>query len=91
MALANHPSPPAHVYFTGRSEARAKEVIARCPSPSAVSFIKADQSSLAAVKESATTFLAQSDRLDVLMTNAGIMDVPSAVTIDGYEMQFGAS
>jgi NAD(P)-dependent dehydrogenase (short-subunit alcohol dehydrogenase family) len=80
------------VYFTGRSEARAKEVIARCPSATAVSFIQADQSSLAAVKQFAETFLSRTDRLDVLITNAGIMDVPSATTVDGkYEIQFGTN
>ena len=91
VALANHPSPPAHVYFTGRSEARAKDVIGRCPSAEAVSFIPADLTTLAAVKQSAQTFLGRSDRLDVLITNAGIMDVPSGRTTDGYEIQIGTN
>lgn len=90
-ALANHSSPPAHIYFTGRSESRAKEVIGRCPSADKVSFIKADLTSLAAVKQSAETFLTKSDRLDCLMSNAGIMDVPSGRTTEGYEIQFGTN
>jgi NAD(P)-dependent dehydrogenase (short-subunit alcohol dehydrogenase family) len=43
---------------------------------------------LPSVKACAEKFLAQSNRLDVLMANAGIMAVDAALTEDGYEVQF---
>lgn len=55
-----------------------------------MSFIAADQGSLASVKRAVETFLARSDRLDVLIANAGIMDVPGK-SEDGYEIQFGTN
>lgn len=48
-----------------------------------------DLNSLDAVKQAATTFLAQVDRLDILMLNAGVMCVPSGLTEDGFEKHFG--
>lgn len=48
-----------------------------------------DLASLDAVKQAAATFLAQADRLDILMLNAGVMCVPPGLTEDGFEKHFG--
>jgi NAD(P)-dependent dehydrogenase (short-subunit alcohol dehydrogenase family) len=56
-----------------------------------VVFIEADLASLSSVKAGADAFLAQSDRLDILICNAGIMAVPKGLTKDGYEIQFGTN
>jgi retinol dehydrogenase-12 len=48
-----------------------------------------DLASLDAVKQAATTFLAQADRLDILMLNAGVMCIPPGLTEDGFEKHFG--
>lgn len=56
-----------------------------------MTFIKCDLASLKSVDEAARQFLAQSQRLDVLVCNAGIMAVPPATTADGYEIQFGTN
>ncbi|KAJ4357157.1 uncharacterized protein N0V89_001732 [Didymosphaeria variabile] len=53
--------------------------------------IQMDLASLASVKEAANKVLATTARLDVLMNNAGIMAVPPATTVDGYEIQFGTN
>jgi len=90
--LASHN--PAHIYFSGRNKARANELISKIAiaSPSTkVTFIECDLASLASVQSAAKQFLSSSDRLDVLMCNAGIMAVPNDVSKDGYEIQFATN
>jgi NAD(P)-dependent dehydrogenase (short-subunit alcohol dehydrogenase family) len=47
--------------------------------------------SLASVREFASGFLADHDRIDLLINNAGIMACPQGVTQDGFELQFGTN
>jgi NAD(P)-dependent dehydrogenase (short-subunit alcohol dehydrogenase family) len=54
-------------------------------------FVACDLTSLASVKAAAERVLAETDRLDVLMCNAGIMATPPGLTQDGYELQFGVN
>jgi NAD(P)-dependent dehydrogenase (short-subunit alcohol dehydrogenase family) len=90
--LAKHN--PAAIYFSGRSASSAKTVIERvkATTPNAnLVFVECDLTSLVSVKAAAERILAESDRLDVLMCNAGIMATPPSVTTDGYEVQFGTN
>ena len=84
----------ARIFFSGRNETKAKDVIAKLsaeyPKTEFV-FIQCDQANLASVQEAAKKFLAQSDRLDVLMANAGVMALPANTTKDGYEAEFGTN
>lgn len=50
-----------------------------------------DLSSLASVRECAAALSEELDHLDVLMNNAGIMAVPKAMTVDGFESQIGTN
>jgi NAD(P)-dependent dehydrogenase (short-subunit alcohol dehydrogenase family) len=50
-----------------------------------------DLASFASVKNAAQNVLASSSRLDILITNAGIMATPAATTEDGYEIQIGTN
>jgi NAD(P)-dependent dehydrogenase (short-subunit alcohol dehydrogenase family) len=91
-AIAKHR--PSAIFFTGRRVANAEAVIARVKADTpdvSVSFIECDLASLASVKAAAERFLAVSDRLDVLMCNAGIMAIPPGLTKDGFEIQFGTN
>ncbi|KAJ6536497.1 oxidoreductase [Mycena vulgaris] len=56
-----------------------------------VVFLEADLTSLASVEKAAKHVLAESDRLDILICNAGICDVPPALTKDGYELNMGVN
>jgi NAD(P)-dependent dehydrogenase (short-subunit alcohol dehydrogenase family) len=50
-----------------------------------------DLSDLAAVRRFADEFARHYDRLDLLINNAGIMQIPFGKTVDGFELQFGTN
>jgi NAD(P)-dependent dehydrogenase (short-subunit alcohol dehydrogenase family) len=88
--LASHN--PSHIYFTGRNAKQSEGVrteAAASGSKTALHFLECDFTSLASVRAAADVVLAEQDRLDVLMANAGVMDLPPSLTKDGYELQFG--
>lgn len=90
--LARHE--PAHIFFSGRNQKSADALIEKVGKQSPdvkVTFIKCDMSSFASVQQAADNFKVQSDRLDILMLNAGIMAVDAAVSVDGYETQFATN
>jgi len=92
LALAKHN--PGHLYFTGRNEKSAEEVVSaiKAIAPDApVTFLKCDLADLSSIKAGAQKFLAAEKRLDIVIANAGIMAVPPATTKDGYEVQFGTN
>jgi NAD(P)-dependent dehydrogenase (short-subunit alcohol dehydrogenase family) len=50
-----------------------------------------DLSSFASIKHAAQEFTTRSDRLDILINNAGIMMTPYSKTKEDYEIQFGTN
>ncbi|MEU7908562.1 oxidoreductase [Actinoplanes sp. NPDC049118] len=50
-----------------------------------------DLADLASVRRFARRFLDGHGRLDLLINNAGVMALPRAVTVDGFERQFGVN
>jgi len=85
---------PAHIYLAARTKAKADAAIAELKAqvPSAnISFLELDLASFASIRQAASTFNAASDRLDILMNNAGIMACPPGLTKEGYEIQFGTN
>ncbi|KAJ6498994.1 oxidoreductase [Mycena sanguinolenta] len=92
LALAK--KKPAHIYFTGRDEGRATALITdvKSAAPSArLTFLKCNMMSLRSVAEVAKKVASKTDRLDILMCNAGLWTEPPAVTDDGYELLFGVN
>jgi NAD(P)-dependent dehydrogenase (short-subunit alcohol dehydrogenase family) len=80
--------------MTGRNPQKCADAIAELKklSPDAnITFLQADLTSLASVQNAAKEFLSKSQRLDILIANAGVMNVPAALTTDGYEIQFGTN
>jgi len=76
-----------------RSEERAAEAIERIEASvdgADLRFIPLDQGDLASVA-AAAALVAEEDRLDVLVNNAGIMMPPRELTTDGFESQFGVN
>lgn len=85
---------PAHIFFSGRNQARADELISKVQkvSPTTrLTFVPCDLSSFASIQDAAKQFLEKSDRLDVLMCNAGVMALEPGLSKDGYEIQFATN
>ncbi|KAE8974572.1 hypothetical protein PR002_g25871 [Phytophthora rubi] len=88
----------ADVVLACRSEARGKQAeqrlrdaLASSPGAGTVKFMLLDVSDLSSVKRFAQEFNATHHRLDLLINNAGVMAVPYAKTVDGYERQFATN
>ncbi|KAF1956673.1 retinol dehydrogenase 14 [Byssothecium circinans] len=56
-----------------------------------IEILQLDLASLDSVTKAAAIVRQASERLDILMLNAGIMAAPPDQTVDGYELQFGTS
>lgn len=86
----------ATVWITSRSAAKgeaARADILASPTKGAgaVHVLELRLDSLASVRKAAARFLAEEDRLDILVLNAGVMATPRGVTEDGFETQFGTN
>lgn len=92
LSFAGHN--PGKIFFTGRSQPSAdkliKEVGSKHPKVP-ITFIKCDLASLDSIQSAAREIVSKTDRLDILMANAGIMSVPHGLTKEGYEIQFGTN
>ena len=56
-----------------------------------ITVLPLDLASLQSVQQCANTFNETSDRLDILILNAGIAGVAPGLTKEGYEMHFGTN
>lgn len=92
LDLARHD--PKEIWLTARSTAKAESAISDIKKevPNAnIKPLPMDLSSFESVKAAARTFINASDRLDILILNAGCLATPPELTKDGYEMQFGTN
>jgi len=87
----------ATLFLTARNSAKAQQAIddvKNGPGPKSdapVHAIELRLDSLASVRSAAKEFLSRSDRLNVLILNAGVMATPEGKTEDGFETQFGTN
>jgi len=85
---------PAQIWLAARNLEKAQaavEDIKKEVPDAPITVLKLDLASLQSVKDAAAKFSAESDRLDILLLNAGVMAIPPAVTEEGYEIQFGTN
>ncbi|MEV0032862.1 oxidoreductase [Nocardia sp. NPDC050793] len=75
----------ATVVMACRNAAKAKEVAAAIPGDVRVAAL--DLADLTSVR----AFAEQSGEIDVLVNNAGLMNIPFSRTADGFETQFGVN
>jgi NAD(P)-dependent dehydrogenase (short-subunit alcohol dehydrogenase family) len=85
----------ADVLLTGRNAAKGKDALARIKAevaPAKVRYADLDLASLASVERFADRLLRETDGIDLLVNNAGVMTPPSRhATADGFELQFGTN
>jgi dehydrogenase/reductase SDR family member 12 len=74
-----------------RGERSRERIAAEAPDPDAVALHLCDISSLASVRELATSFLASNPRLDVLVNNAGVLPAQRVHTTEGFELTFATN
>jgi NAD(P)-dependent dehydrogenase (short-subunit alcohol dehydrogenase family) len=90
LALKN-----ARVYIASRSQERVEKAIQELNQTAKkeldLHFLQMDLLDLRSVKAAAATFSAQEERLDILINNAGVMNVPFKLSKDGFETQWQAN
>lgn len=84
----------AHVVMATRDQDRAEEarrsILADVPEAE-LELRELDLASLDSVRACAEAILADHDRIDLLLNNAGVMGIPPRTTDDGFEMQLGVN
>lgn len=84
----------AHIIMAARNQGKAAAaragVIDRSPKADIV-VKQLDLGSLDSVNSFTSAVLADYDRVDILINNAGVMGIPEQRTADGFEMQFGVN
>ncbi len=78
------------VRSTVKGEKAAAKIRTKHPAAT-VAVMHLDLGDLASVRQFATEFTGQFDRLDLLINNAGVMVPPYSKTKDGFELQFGTN
>lgn len=73
-----------------RAEEVAREIIAETGNKR-VSLLDLDLASLDSVRACAREFMAEHEKLDILLNNAGLMSPDEVITEDGYELQFAVN
>jgi NAD(P)-dependent dehydrogenase (short-subunit alcohol dehydrogenase family) len=81
----------AKLYLTARSLEKAKKALGELADSPNIHLLQLDQQSLDSVRACASAFLAQNDRLNLLIANAGVMMTRKERTKDGFELQFGVN
>ncbi|KAF7719051.1 Uncharacterized protein PECH_000233 [Penicillium ucsense] len=93
LQLAKHR--PGRIYLAARTESKAQAAIEsikkQISSPVDIRYIPLDLCSFKSIRAGAERFQSDSDRLDILILNAGTMGNPPQKTEDGFEIQFGTN
>lgn len=93
LQLAKHN--PQKIFLASRTESKGREAVALIKSKTSqdidIEYLPLDLTSLPSIKQAADQVISHSDRLDVLILNAGIMAVPLEKTPSGQEIQMGTN
>ncbi|KAL7921483.1 hypothetical protein ACQKWADRAFT_327566 [Trichoderma austrokoningii] len=82
----------ASFYLTARDLTKAKDALDGIFEPARMTLVEMDQTSFKSVRAAAATILAGTDKISILINNAGVMGIPNLqLTKDGHEMQFGVN
>ncbi|KAJ6086662.1 hypothetical protein N7467_005576 [Penicillium canescens] len=79
----------ATLFLTARNVRKAKDALADISEPGRAEFIEMDLESFESVRAAAKAILEKTDKVNILINNAGIMAVPGLeFTKNGHELQF---
>ncbi|KAM0253374.1 hypothetical protein ACHAQJ_007269 [Trichoderma viride] len=82
----------ASFYLTARDLTKAKSALGDILEPSRMKLVEMDQNSFKSVRAAAKTILTDTNKISILINNAGIMAIPDLqLTEDGHELQFGVN
>lgn len=85
----------AHVFGTVRDAKKGQKVVddilTEGSNGGKITLIDMSLDSSDSIREGAKQFLSQSNKLNVLINNAGVMATPEGKTKDGFETQFGTN
>ncbi|MCJ1241556.1 hypothetical protein MMC14_009562 [Varicellaria rhodocarpa] len=79
------------VFLTARDVKKGETACKSFLEPGRVEFLEMDNNSLDSVRAAAKAFLSKSNKLNVIVNNAGIMATPPGKTADGFKSQFGTN
>lgn len=74
-----------------KGESAAERIRSNLSGPGSVSVTELDLADLASVAATSERLLADLDRLDLCINNAGVMATPPSLTDDGIELQFASN
>ena len=93
LQLAKHD--PRKIYLASRTESKGRDAIASIKSQTSqdvdIEYLPLDLTSLPSIKQAADQVISHSNRLDILVLNAGIMAVPPGKTASGQDIQLGTN
>ncbi|KAF2812370.1 short-chain dehydrogenase [Mytilinidion resinicola] len=86
----------AHVFGTVRNVAKGQAVVdkilaSKIPSGGPITLIEMSLDNLESVRKGAKDILSKTDKLNIVVNNAGIMACPYGKTVDGFETQFATN
>ncbi|KAF5025087.1 hypothetical protein F66182_2856 [Fusarium sp. NRRL 66182] len=82
----------ARLFLTARDLNKAQDALQGILDPSRMELVQMDQASLESVRAAAKQILAKTDKINILVENAGVMGVQKLeYTKDGHETQFGTN
>ena len=94
LQLAKHN--PARIYLTSRTQSKGQEAIKSISdslgqSRTDLQYVLLDLTSFESIRSAAELVQSSTDRLDILICNAGVMALPPGKTKQGHEIQFGTN
>ncbi|KAF2164027.1 hypothetical protein M409DRAFT_68244 [Zasmidium cellare ATCC 36951] len=85
----------AHVWITARNKTKGEDIAKSISSDGkpypAVKVVEIDLSALDSVRKGAKAFLEECPKLNILMTNAGVMACPESRSAQNFELQFATN
>ena len=93
LQLAKHN--PGNIFMASRKESKARDAIksinAELSMQANIEYLPLDLSSLKSVQAAAQHVNASSERLDILILNAGVMAIPATKSESGHDIQLGTN